>query len=257
MQPPAKTLFARHPGPKRSGSRSSGTALDRRSGPDAVAVSHLGYRLAYGAAWVVLRPALGLLGGVRILGRENVPRCGPVLLAANHTSFADPPLMGLACPRPLWFMARANLFRLPLLAPVMRLFHAFPVRVNGVDREAIRFSEQLLHRHQALCIFPEGGVSDDGRLQPLKSGLALLALRTGVPIVPVGIARAHRFLPPNRTLPGFAPGGVEIRIGPAIDLGTFLPDVDRPGRLDELNRRIFQAIAGLLPDDQQPTIPPE
>ena len=100
MQPPAKTLFARTRGQQRSDSRSSGLTLDRQSGPEAPPVSHFGYRIAYGVAWAVLRPAPGDPLGVRIVGTENLPRRGPVLVAANHTSYADPPLMGLACPRP-------------------------------------------------------------------------------------------------------------------------------------------------------------
>jgi 1-acyl-sn-glycerol-3-phosphate acyltransferase len=209
------------------------------------------YRLAYGLAWLILRTALALWGGLRVDGLEHVPRRGGILLAPNHASYSDPPIVALACPRIVWFMTRADLFRIPLLAAVMRVFHAFPVQTGGVDRVALRRSDQLLRAGEALCVFPEGGVSEDGRLQPLKPGVSLLAVRAGVPIVPVGLARTHQFLPPARRWPGFARGGVEVRFGPPI-LPDHLPaGMGRNDRLGRLTELVQEAISELIPAEQQ------
>ncbi len=210
------------------------------------------YRLAYALFWSILRPALALLGGFRVIGVENIPSEGPVLLAPNHASYSDPPIIGLATPRAVWFMTKAHLFEHRALAAVMRVFHAFPVNVEGVDREALRFSEDLLKRGEVLCVFPEGQVSDDGRLQPLKPGLALLALRAGAPIVPVGMWRTHEFLPPNRALPGFARGGVVVRFGEPLSLADMPEGLRRQERVEWVTGRVDQALRELLPLEQQP-----
>jgi 1-acyl-sn-glycerol-3-phosphate acyltransferase len=116
--------------------------------------------------WLLTR-VVNALGGVRVEGRERLPQSGAVILAANHVSYLDPPLMGLvAAPRPLWYMAKAPLFRVPVLGAVMRLFRSFPVRPDAADREALRKAGEILAAGEALLIFPEGGCSDDGELQP-------------------------------------------------------------------------------------------
>lgn len=213
------------------------------------------YRLAYAFAWLTLRPLLALLGGIRVTGLENVPRQGGVILAPNHASYSDPPILGLSSPRPVWFMTKAHLFRIPLLGPLMRLYQAFPVAVDGVDREAIRTSEKLLERGVVLCVFPEGAVSNDGRLQPLKPGPALLALRTGAPLVPVGLARTQRLLPPTRWLPGFVRGGVEVRFGPPLNVDDLPEGLKRDEQLAVVTERLERALIPLLPPDQQPDPP--
>lgn len=210
------------------------------------------YHLAYMAAWLILRPALALLGGLRVEGTKNIPASGAVILAPNHASYADPPIIGLVSPRVPWFMTKANLFEMRLLAPLMRLFHAFPVAVSGVDRQALRRSEELLGQGQMLCIFPEGGVSDDGRLQPLKPGLALLALRTGTPIVPVALIRTHEFLSPTRSLPRFARGGVCVRIGRPITCEGLPDGAQRSEQVSWLMAEVETALCRLLPPEQQP-----
>lgn len=210
------------------------------------------YQLAYGLFWVLLRPALALLGGLRVEGAQHVPRAGGVILAPNHASYSDPPIMGLACPRVLWFMTKAPLFDHPLLGTIMRLFHAYPVEVERVDREAIRFTEQLLEKGEAVCIFPEGGVSGDGRLMALKSGLALIALRTGVPVVPVALVGTNGFLRPGSQCLGRAPGGVHVIFGPPLALDGLPREGGRQEQLEWLTRSLREAIAALLPEEHLP-----
>ena len=220
--------------------------------PDLSFCSDLLYCLAYVVVWPVLRIAIALRGGATVTGAELVPRHGPVLLAPNHASYSDPPILGWATPRILWFMTKAHLFKSSLLGWAMRIFHAFPVEVEGVDREALRFSEQLMRAGRVLCIFPEGGVSDDGRLQPLKPGIGLIALRTGAPIVPVALVRTHRFLPANRSLPGFVRGGVEVHFGEPLNLSALPVDITRHAQAAWIVERLRDALLAMLPPEQQP-----
>src|SRR5687768_10533586 len=106
---------------------------------------------------------LVLRGLVRILaprwhvtGRGNIPRHGPCLLAPNHISDADPPLVAASSLRPLWFMAKHELFDIRVIGPWIRFCRAFPVERDGMDRAALRFTEDLLSRKQAVVVFPEG-----------------------------------------------------------------------------------------------------
>jgi 1-acyl-sn-glycerol-3-phosphate acyltransferase len=210
------------------------------------------YHLFYAFFWLILRPVLALLGGIRIDGVEQVPREGGLILTPNHGSYADPLILGMACPRVIWWMTKKHLFKIPLLGPIMRIFHAFPVDVEHFDREALRFSEELVRKGEVLCIFPEGGVSDDGRLLPLKPGLGLIALRTGAPVLPVALVRTHRFFPPTGWLPRFVPGGVEVRFGAPIPLEQVPTDISRREQSEWITARVRDALLTLLPEEHHP-----
>jgi 1-acyl-sn-glycerol-3-phosphate acyltransferase len=123
----------------------------------------------------------------QIKGRENVPRHGPLLVASNHINMADPPLLAVSVGRVAIFMAKEELFRSRFSAYFVRSFGSFPVHRGQLDRQAIRDSEQVLARGQALVMFPEGMRSHVGQLRSGFPGAALIASRSGVPILPVGI----------------------------------------------------------------------
>lgn len=123
----------------------------------------------------------------QIKGRENVPKHGPLLVASNHINMADPPLLAISLGRTAIFMAKEELFRSRLAAYFVRNFGSFPVHRGQLDRQAMRDSEQVLARGQALVMFPEGMRSHVGQLRSGFPGTALIAGRCGVPILPVGI----------------------------------------------------------------------
>src|ERR1043166_1303809 len=99
---------------------------------------------------LALRILYTLLGGFRVEGRENIPRQGGVLITPNHISDADPTAVALAVPRPCWFMAKSELFETPILGPILRLVHGFPVKRYTADRAALRLTEQLLEQGEAV-----------------------------------------------------------------------------------------------------------
>lgn len=135
---------------------------------------------------------LFLLTRCQVRGRENVPAQGPLLIAANHINLTDPPVLGASISRKVMFMAKEELFRSRLSGYFMRNFGAFPIRRGQVDRVALRRAEQLLAQGWALGMFPEGGRSKSDQLQAALPGSALIALRSGVPVLPVGIAGTEK-----------------------------------------------------------------
>jgi 1-acyl-sn-glycerol-3-phosphate acyltransferase len=162
--------------------------------------------------------AYRLMARMRVEGAGNVPRRGAVILAPNHLSAADWPAVGIASPRMPWFMAKEELFATPILAPLIRLCHAYPVKRDTADRAALRWTEELLRHGQVVVIFPEGQVSPDAQFQPLKPGLALLALRTGAAVVPVGLLGTERLMPYGCTFPRPIQKPLIVRFGPPLAL---------------------------------------
>jgi 1-acyl-sn-glycerol-3-phosphate acyltransferase len=204
-------------------------------------------RLWYeGTYWLAY--AAGTLGlSLRTEGARHMPRRGPALLVANHQSFLDPVLVGLAARRPLRFLARQTLFRHRALAWLIRSLGAVPVDHRGVAKEGLRTSLDLLQAGEALLVFPEGHRTETGQMQPLRPGVHLLLKRSGAPVVPVGIAGAFRAMPRSRRLPQLAPlfwpaskGAVAVSVGRPLPPERFA-DLSRDQALDEL----FRAVAAV------------
>jgi 1-acyl-sn-glycerol-3-phosphate acyltransferase len=165
-------------------------------------VSSPAYWLAYGPVTHALRGALRLLAPRwRVTGRGNIPARGAAILAPNHIADCDPPFVGLSVYRPLWFMAKRELFEIPVLGKLIAFAQAFPVDRDAPDRAALKHAEELLRAGQIVVIFPEGRLSQSGELQPLLPGALMLALRAGVPVIPVGISGTNQILPYGQTVP--------------------------------------------------------
>jgi 1-acyl-sn-glycerol-3-phosphate acyltransferase len=132
---------------------------------------------------------------MRVFGAGNVPATGPLIVACNHISYFDPPLLGTACPRRIRYMAKSSLFKIPILGPLIRGFGAYPVDRTLTPMAAVRRSVEVLRRGEVIGIFPEGTRNLDGTVQA-REGVALLASLGKAPVVPaavVGTARAGRF----------------------------------------------------------------
>lgn len=131
---------------------------------------------------------LPLFARLRTVGIENIPAEGPVILAINHIHWLDIPLAAYRIPRVTHYMAKIELFNVPVIGWLIRQLGAFPVRRGEGDRESLRTSERMLTEGNVLMIFPEGHRSGDGKLAKGHTGASYLALRMGVPVVAVGIA---------------------------------------------------------------------
>ncbi len=153
----------------------------------------LGPAVPWRAYWhiptTLVRAFIRAFHPVRVSGRENIPPAGGVIIAANHLSFWDPPLVGSFCPREVWFLAKAELFGIPGLGWVIRQHNAIPIKRASTDREGLGRAIRLLQSGRALLIFPEGGRSLPGVLRPPRPGVGQIALDAGgAPIVPAYIA---------------------------------------------------------------------
>lgn len=144
------------------------------------------------------RFAFFLLGGLRSSGK--VPMQGALIVAPVHVSHLDPPAVACACNRMLRFMAKEELFRGPF-GWLIQSVGAFPVRRGEGDTESIRHTIGFLEQGQAVLMFPEGTRGDGVRLGPMSKGVALIAKRTGAPVLPVAIVGSHIALPRGRSKP--------------------------------------------------------
>ncbi|HSV72361.1 MAG TPA: lysophospholipid acyltransferase family protein [Chthonomonadales bacterium] len=199
-------------------------------------------------AFVVLSIVFRLLGGYRVEGRGNVPKRGAVIIAPNHLSHADPPLVGIAAPRGVWFMATTELFGVRVFGALARIYRAIPIRQDSPDRAALRRVERLLGGGAAVVIFPEGHESLDGRLLPLQGGTALLAIRTGTPILPVGIVGTPAMLPARSTRPRRAPAPAVVRFGRPIDAVELAGGRKGRGAVEHATRLLASALRDLTPE---------
>jgi 1-acyl-sn-glycerol-3-phosphate acyltransferase len=141
------------------------------------------YAFARRVIWLI-RP---LIARLHTIGVESVPQSGPVILALNHVAWIDIPLASLRVPRITHYMAKIELFNIPVLGGIMRLLGAFPVRRGEGDRESLRIAERLLSQGQIVVVFPEGHRSG-GHLIKAHPGTSLIAFRSGAPVVPVAIS---------------------------------------------------------------------
>jgi 1-acyl-sn-glycerol-3-phosphate acyltransferase len=207
--------------------------------------------------------ALPLIAKLRPEGVENVPTSGPALLAPNHLSWADIPLISYPIKRVTHYMAKVELFEKRFLGAYVRGLGAFPVRRGEGDREALRIAERVLSEGKVVVVFPEGHRSDNHALIEAHSGVALIAMRASAPVVPVAIWGSedcfHGHYGP------WAPT-VHVRYGEPMTLGE--PGKKRTS--DDLKRatdEIMLRIAAMLPEqyrgiyahgapsDQPPTQP--
>jgi len=141
----------------------------------------------------MLRIVFKLLLNLEVVGLENVPLEGPLILMINHTHLIDPAMAGGVMPREIVAMSKAENFGDPILGIIVRLYGAFPVRRGEVDLQATRCALEVLRHGQVLLMAPEGTRSQDCRLQPGHDGMTFIALRANAPVLPMAITGAKDF----------------------------------------------------------------
>ena len=212
----------------------------------------LTYRLI---SYLLVFPVYRLLFRGRTAGNARVPMDGALVVVANHGSHLDPPLLGHALGRPVAFMAKAELFRVPILGPIIRACGAYPVARGASDREAIRTATDRLLEGWATGVFIDGTRQSNGRVNAPQPGAALLAARAGVPLLPVAIVNSHRAMGSGQRWLRLVP--IHIRIGTPIPPPTSRRRADLDQVTAEAQRQINALLdQGLLPPGPEPTSDP-
>ncbi len=162
-------------------------------------------------SYLIVFPIFRFLFRGRTFGNQKVPKAGPLVVVANHGSHLDPPILGHVLGRPIAFMAKKELFEIPLLNWIIRSCGAYPVKRGAGDREAIRAATEKLSFGWAIGVFLDGTRQKDGRINNPMSGAALLASRSGAYLLPVAIVNSHRALAKQGWWIRFIP--IHVRIG--------------------------------------------
>jgi 1-acyl-sn-glycerol-3-phosphate acyltransferase len=202
------------------------------------------------------RAGLAGLTRIRIEGDiDAIPRSGPLIVASNHASNLDAVVLASTLMprlgRRLQWLGKKELFAWPVVGWIASHGGVHPVDRSTADVEAYRLAKRILDEGHALFVFPEGTRSHDGSLGRGRDGVAMLALRTGAPIVPIAISGSYGVWPRGQKLPH--PGGrVMVRVGSPFRLADELPpDTDRKAAKGIATDLIMRRIAGLLPTEQR------
>ncbi len=147
-------------------------------------------------------------------GISNLPKTGGVVIVSNHGSHLDPPILGHALGRPVAFMAKSELFKVPILSSIISACGAYPVKRGAGDRDALRTASGRLIEGWATGVFLDGTRQENGRVNEPKAGAALLSARTGCPILPVAIVNSHRAFPKGTFLPRLV--SIHLKVGELI-----------------------------------------
>ncbi len=181
---------------------------------------------------------------IRIQGRRNIPKSGPVLLVSNHQSMFDPVIIGLASPRYLTYLARSSLFKHRIFAIIIRILGAFPID-RDFGKKGLNETLALLHDNRAVLVFPEGERTHDGQIEPFKAGISLIIKKMEMPIIPVGLTGAFAAWPRTRRWPRLAPLFLPASSANlAISIGNPISSREFQGLARaELIERLQQAVA--------------
>lgn len=185
------------------------------------------------ARWIC-RCLLIIIGRWQIEGKARMPVTGGIIIASNHTSNIDPLVIGCTFDRRVSYLAKEELFKIPVLSWVCRQLGAFPIKRGAGDRGAIRATLKILQDGLAFGIFPEGTRSKDGKLQTGKSGIALLALKAKVPVLPVGMLGTRQ----GRN--------IRVKVGQPISFPEYWDQKVTKEDLEIITARIMAEIAKLI-----------
>ena len=185
---------------------------------------------------------------MEILGHENIPKSGPVVVACNHVSYLDPMMLGAAIKRECAFMARHDLFEKKIMAWLMPKLGSFPVNRDKRDMQAIKTGIERLQQGLVLVIFPEGGRTDDGELQRGEPGAALFVQKSGAPVVPAIVLGPEIMLPASASK--LKRCNLKLVFGPPIQF-------DKSSSREQIVTDIMRTIAHMLTENGKPSVAKE
>lgn len=196
----------------------------------------------YRTAWWLSRLVARWVWHTRIEHVERIPRVGPVILASNHASLADPPLIGGSVPRAVCFLARDTLFRIPVLGWYIRKLNAVPVNREGGGGAGLKAILDRLQAGSAILLFPEGTRSADGRLRPARSGIGLTVIKSDAPVIPIRLHGTFEAWGRHRRFPG--PGRFRVVVGQPLRFEALRAEAKSCDK--ERLKAIYQEVADTI-----------
>jgi 1-acyl-sn-glycerol-3-phosphate acyltransferase len=214
---------------------------------------------AYLAGWLGFRTILRLYFRARYFNPENVPRAGPVILASNHASYLDPPLVGCGLPRQVAMLARDSLFRFPVMGTVLRSWGTVPVDRDGGGAAGLRIILDRLMQGNAILLFPEGTRTNDGAIRAARSGIGLIVIKSSAPIVPVRVFGTFESYGRHIRFP--RPHPVAVKYGVPIDFSVLREETATCSKsrlkeiYQEIANQVMLAIGSLKPFEDKRHFP--
>lgn len=197
----------------------------------------------YALLWLLCNATARICFRFTVQGSHHLPGQGGFLLAANHGSYLDIPLLGCAVPRRVWYMGRLDLFGPPLFKWISRELGWIPIRLTRLDREGFGKAAGLIKQGLPVAIYPEGTRTPDGRLQPGKPGIGVIVEETRCPVVPVYIDGAFDALPAGRSWPRFR--RITLTFGEPIDFSAAREQLEGKAFYRHVSRAVMERIAEL------------
>ena len=194
---------------------------------------------SYWVAWSLARLIFATYFRWHVHDRDRVPREGPVILAANHASFLDPPLVGSGLPRAINYLARENLFKYPVIGWLLRSWNAVPVDRDGGGGAGLKAILDRLLAGGGIILFPEGTRSPDGTLRAARAGIGLTVIKSNAPVVPVRVFGTHQAWGRHMKLPRAQP--VTVKYGSPLDFAALRAEAQTCAK--PRLKQIYQEIA--------------
>ncbi len=192
--------------------------------------------LIYGLLWVLFNGFFRTFLRLRVFGSEHFPRTGGIIVAANHASYSDIPVLGCAIRRRVFFLGRSNLFPNILINWVIQRLGWIPLKTHRLDRKAFGEALTLLHNGKPVVFFPEGCRAEDGTLQPGRPGIGYLVAESQCQVIPAFISGTFTVLPPGAMWPRFVP--VSVTFGKPLSF----PKFQKNGRAKEFYEQVGLSV---------------